>query len=117
MQPLTTTHGVTGACGETIQNGNMAVAIGEGYWDNGAHCGTTMTVTYTRIPSRMQIIEETNNTQTAARPSMLQSRTGAPAAGCQGNNGIDLAQGAMAAMDPNWYNNGADTVTWSTNYY
>ncbi|KAF8180011.1 hypothetical protein K438DRAFT_1768662 [Mycena galopus ATCC 62051] len=72
-------NGGLGACnGVVIQNGDMAVAIGQGHWDNGAHCGATMTVT--------------------------------------GTNGIDLTQGAMAAMDPNWYTHGVDTVTWSTNY-
>ncbi|KAF8179967.1 hypothetical protein K438DRAFT_1976930 [Mycena galopus ATCC 62051] len=81
-------NGGMGACnGVVIQNSDMAVVIGQDHWDNGAHCGATMTVTFEDL-----------------------------CADCQGSNGIDLTQGAFAAMDPNWANDGVDIVTWSTNY-
>ncbi|KAF8124262.1 RlpA-like double-psi beta-barrel-protein domain-containing protein-containing protein, partial [Mycena galopus ATCC 62051] len=89
-------NGGTGACGGTIQNGDMAVAIGQDNWDNGAHCGATMTVTYGGTTIYVTVEDL--------------------CPGCQGSNGIDLTQGAFAAMDPNWANDGVDTVTWSTNY-
>ncbi|KAF8124409.1 hypothetical protein K438DRAFT_1511364, partial [Mycena galopus ATCC 62051] len=61
-------NGGTGACGGTIQNGDMAVAIGQDNWDNGAHYGgTTIYVTVEDL-----------------------------CPGCQGSNGIDLTQGAFA---------------------
>ena len=33
--------------------------------------------------------------------------------GCQGANGIDLSEGAMAALDPNYINDGVISVVWS----
>ncbi|KAJ6479589.1 barwin-related endoglucanase, partial [Mycena sanguinolenta] len=89
-------NGGTGACGWTIQNGDMSVAIGSGNWDNGAHCGATMTFTY--------------------KGKTIQATVADLCPHCQGSNGIDLTQGAMASMDPNWYNNGEDSVTWSVSY-
>ncbi|KAF8180000.1 hypothetical protein K438DRAFT_1603262, partial [Mycena galopus ATCC 62051] len=90
-------NGGTGACGDTIQNGDMVVAIGQGNlsMDNGAHCGATMTVTCKHTTIYVTVED------------LLP--------GCPGSNGVDLTQGAFAAMDPNWANDGVDTVT-STNY-
>ncbi|KAF7361007.1 hypothetical protein MSAN_01130900 [Mycena sanguinolenta] len=89
-------EGGYGACGWTIQNWDMAVAIGSGNWNGGSHCGATMTVTYGSTTIQVTVADL--------------------CPGCQGANGIDLTQGAMAAMDPNWYNNGVDSVTWSVSY-
>jgi hypothetical protein len=33
--------------------------------------------------------------------------------GCQGANGIDLSEGAMAALDSNYINDGVISVVWS----
>ncbi|KAF8179953.1 hypothetical protein K438DRAFT_1505683, partial [Mycena galopus ATCC 62051] len=74
-------NGGYGACGWTIQNGDMAVAMGEGNWDNGAHCGAAMTVGYS-----------------GPGGSTIQVTVADLCPGCQGANGIDLTQGAMAAM-------------------
>ncbi|KAJ6507703.1 RlpA-like double-psi beta-barrel-protein domain-containing protein-containing protein [Mycena vitilis] len=85
--------GGLGACGWAIQNSDFAVAIGAGHWDNGAHCGRTMTVTF--------------------NGATVQATVADLCPGCQGDNGIDLTPGAIGAIDPNYVNNGVDSVTWS----
>ncbi|KAF8179966.1 hypothetical protein K438DRAFT_1543637, partial [Mycena galopus ATCC 62051] len=75
-------NGGTGACGGTIQNGDMAVAIGQDNWDNGAHCGATMTVTCKPFPA--------NHGGTTIYVTVEDL-----CPGCQGSNGIDLTQGAF----------------------
>ncbi|KAF7305666.1 hypothetical protein HMN09_00820300 [Mycena chlorophos] len=42
-----TPNGAIGACGTAVQNTDYVVAIGSDNWDNGAHCGETLTVQYT----------------------------------------------------------------------
>ncbi|KAF7341540.1 hypothetical protein MVEN_01891700 [Mycena venus] len=88
-------NGGTGACPPypVINNWDMAVAIGSGHWDGGAHCGKTMTVTYGSTTISV-IVKDL-------------------CPGCQGANGIDLTEGAMAAMDPNYIAHGVDSVQWS----
>ncbi|KAF7334663.1 hypothetical protein MVEN_02296800 [Mycena venus] len=88
-------NGGTGACPPypVINNWDMAVAIGSGHWDGGAHCGKTMTVTYGSTTISVVVKDL--------------------CPGCQGANGIDLTEGAMAAMDPNYIAHGVDTVQWS----
>ncbi|KAF7361010.1 hypothetical protein MSAN_01131200 [Mycena sanguinolenta] len=85
-----------GACGWKIQNWDMAVAIGSGNWNSGSHCGATMTVTYGSTTIQVTVADL--------------------CPGCQGANGIDLTEGAMAAMDPNYVAHGVDSVTWSVSY-
>ncbi|KAF7356306.1 hypothetical protein MVEN_00962700 [Mycena venus] len=82
-----------GACGLTINNGDMAVAIALKHWDNGAHCGATMTVIYGRKTIYVTVADL--------------------CPGCRGANDIDLTHGAMAAMDSSWSAHGVDSVQWS----
>ncbi|KAF7372843.1 hypothetical protein MSAN_00490300 [Mycena sanguinolenta] len=88
-------NGGTGACPPypVINNGDMAVAIGSGNWNSGAYCGKTMKVTY--------------GTKTIS----VVIKDLCP--GCQGANGIDLTEGAMAALDSNYIQHGVDNVQWS----
>ncbi|KAJ6479591.1 hypothetical protein C8R45DRAFT_1216172 [Mycena sanguinolenta] len=85
-----------GACGWQIQNWDMAVAIGSGNWNGGSHCGATMTVTYGSTTIQVTVADL--------------------CPGCQGANGIDLTQGAMAAMDPDFFDHGVDSVVWSVSF-
>lgn len=41
--------GGIGACGTVLQNSDFVVALGVDTWDNGAHCGETVTVECTHI--------------------------------------------------------------------
>ncbi|KAJ6548433.1 RlpA-like double-psi beta-barrel-protein domain-containing protein-containing protein, partial [Mycena capillaripes] len=87
--------GGTGACPPypVIKNGDLAVAIGAGHWNGGAYCGKTMKVTY------------------GSKTISVIVRDLCP--GCQGANGIDLTEGAMAALDSNYIQHGVNGVTWS----
>ncbi|KAJ6490062.1 RlpA-like double-psi beta-barrel-protein domain-containing protein-containing protein, partial [Mycena sanguinolenta] len=87
-------NGGTGACPPypVINNWDMVVAIGAGNWNNGAYCGKTMIVIYGST-TILVIIEDL-------------------CPGCQGTNGIDLTEGAMAALDPDYIQHGVDEVTW-----
>ncbi|KAF8147951.1 RlpA-like double-psi beta-barrel-protein domain-containing protein-containing protein, partial [Mycena galopus ATCC 62051] len=88
--------GGRGACPPSypvINNGDMAVALGAGNWNSGKYCGKTMLVTYGSKTISV-VIEDL-------------------CPGCQGTNGIDLTEGAMAAMDSNYYQHGVDTVQWT----
>ncbi|KAJ6484825.1 Non-catalytic module family EXPN protein [Mycena sanguinolenta] len=86
-------NGGTGACGNVLQNSDFIVALGEGNWDGGAHCGQTVNVQY-----------QGNTVQVTVQDLCP---------GCQGANGIDLSEGAMAALDPNYKNDGVISVVWS----
>ncbi|KAJ7199040.1 RlpA-like double-psi beta-barrel-protein domain-containing protein-containing protein [Mycena pura] len=86
-------NGGFGACGSPLQNGDFIVALGEANWDGGAHCGQTV------------------NVQFQGRSFQVTVQDLCP--GCQGANGIDLAEGAMAALDPNYINDGVISVVWS----
>ncbi|KAJ7364651.1 RlpA-like double-psi beta-barrel-protein domain-containing protein-containing protein, partial [Mycena albidolilacea] len=81
-----------GACGWPINDWDMAVALGPDHWDNGAHCGQQITVTFGGTTICAIVADE--------------------CPGCQVPNGIDLTQGAMATLDPNWFAHGVDTVQW-----
>ncbi|KAF7343540.1 hypothetical protein MSAN_01974500 [Mycena sanguinolenta] len=87
--------GGIGACGNALQNSDFIVALGTDTWDGGAHCGQTVDVQYqgTSIQVTVQDLCE----------------------GCasRGANGLDLSQGAMAALDPNYVNDGVISVVWS----
>ncbi|KAJ7509098.1 Non-catalytic module family EXPN protein [Mycena galericulata] len=86
-------NGGTGACGTTLQNSDFIVALGEDTWNGGAYCGDTVTVNYNGASIQVTV------------------KNLCP--GCQGSDGIDLSEGAMAALDPNYINDGEITVTWS----
>ncbi|KAJ7864242.1 hypothetical protein B0H14DRAFT_2440751 [Mycena olivaceomarginata] len=86
-------NGGLGSCGWAIQNSDFAVALNPTDAAGGAHCGQTATVTYGSTTIHVVVADL--------------------CPGCQGAHGIDLTQGAMAALDPNWYNDGEVTVTWS----
>ncbi|KAJ7020474.1 RlpA-like double-psi beta-barrel-protein domain-containing protein-containing protein, partial [Mycena alexandri] len=86
-------NGGTGACGNPLQNNDAIVALGEGNWAGGAHCGQNINVQY-------QGRSITVNVQDLCP-------------GCQGPNGIDLSEGAMAAIDPNYIADGVIPVVWS----
>ncbi|KAJ6619618.1 RlpA-like double-psi beta-barrel-protein domain-containing protein-containing protein [Mycena sp. CBHHK59/15] len=82
-----------GACGSPLQNGDFIVALGTGHWDGGSHCGQTV------------------NVQFQGRTIQVSVQDLCP--GCQGANGIDLSEGAMAALDSNYLKDGVISVVWS----
>ncbi|KAF7343611.1 hypothetical protein MSAN_01981600 [Mycena sanguinolenta] len=82
-----------GACGKVLQNSDFIVALGPDTWDDGAHCGQTIDVQY-----------QGNTVQVAVEDFCP---------GCPGADGIDLSVGAIAALDPNYYNDGEISVVWS----
>ncbi|KAJ7757619.1 RlpA-like double-psi beta-barrel-protein domain-containing protein-containing protein [Mycena metata] len=82
-----------GACGNHLQNTDAVVALGVNNWAAGAHCGRNILVQY------------------QGRSITLSVQDLCP--GCQGDNGIDLTEGAMAAIDPNYVNDGHINVVWS----
>ncbi|KAF7361008.1 hypothetical protein MSAN_01131000 [Mycena sanguinolenta] len=108
-----TPSGDYGACGWTIQNSDMAVAIGLDHWDSGLHCGAIMTVTCELLPITVKQITNTWNSDGSRTIDVVVADL---CPGCQGPNGIDLTQGAMAALDPNYFVHGVDNVTWSVSY-
>ncbi|KAJ7924733.1 RlpA-like double-psi beta-barrel-protein domain-containing protein-containing protein [Mycena leptocephala] len=85
-------NGGFGACGVPLQNGGFTVALGPGHWDGGSHCGQTVNVQY-QGQSIQVIVEDL-------------------CPGCQGANGIDLSEGAIAALDLNYPNDGVISVVW-----
>ncbi|KAJ7662871.1 RlpA-like double-psi beta-barrel-protein domain-containing protein-containing protein, partial [Mycena rosella] len=82
-----------GSCGWELQNSDFIVALGEAHYDDGSHCGDTVRVQY--------------NGQTIFVP------VADLCPGCQGDNGIDLSEGAMAALDENYVDDGVITVKWA----
>ncbi|KAJ6512279.1 RlpA-like double-psi beta-barrel-protein domain-containing protein-containing protein, partial [Mycena vulgaris] len=86
-------NGQPGACGWTINNGDMAVALKAGDYASGAHCGQSITVHYNGHSISVVVADL--------------------CPGCQGTHGIDLTQGAMAVLDANYIAHGVDSVTWS----
>ncbi|KAF7346923.1 hypothetical protein MVEN_01444700 [Mycena venus] len=88
--------GGIGACGTVLQNSDFVVALGVDTWDNGAHCGETVTVEFNGITISVTVADR--------------------CAGCNdlhGPNSIDLAEGAIAALDPNYENDGLINVQWT----
>ncbi|KAJ7926948.1 RlpA-like double-psi beta-barrel-protein domain-containing protein-containing protein, partial [Mycena leptocephala] len=88
--------GGIGACGTVLQNSDFVVALGVDTWDNGAHCGETVTVEFNGISISVIVADR--------------------CAGCNdlhGPNSIDLAEGAIAALDPNYENDGLINVQWT----
>ncbi|KAF7342601.1 hypothetical protein MSAN_02016800 [Mycena sanguinolenta] len=86
-------NGGFGACGTPLQNWDFIIALGTGHWDGGSHCGQAVNVQY-----------QGNSIQVTVEDLCP---------GCQGANGIDLSEGAMAALDPNYINDGVISVVWS----
>ncbi|KAF7291222.1 hypothetical protein MIND_01265700 [Mycena indigotica] len=82
-----------GACGAPLFKTDFAVAMGAGHWDGGSHCGRSIKVDY------------------QGRSVQVVVRDLCP--GCQGTEGIDLTEGAMAVLDPNYIFDGVITVNWS----
>ncbi|KAJ6540599.1 hypothetical protein B0H19DRAFT_1381639 [Mycena capillaripes] len=88
--------GGIGACGTVLQNSDFVVALGVDTWDNGAHCGETVTVEFNGASISVIVADR--------------------CAGCvdlHGPNSIDLAEGAIAALDPNYENDGLIKVQWT----
>ncbi|KAJ7803866.1 RlpA-like double-psi beta-barrel-protein domain-containing protein-containing protein, partial [Mycena leptocephala] len=85
-----------GACGSVLQDADFIVALGTDHWDGGAHCGQTMTVQ-----------------RNGASISVTVADLCPGCVGLHGANSIDLSQGAMAAIDSNFFNDGITTVTWT----
>ncbi|KAJ7203376.1 RlpA-like double-psi beta-barrel-protein domain-containing protein-containing protein [Mycena pura] len=88
--------GGIGACGSVLQNSDFIVALGEDTWANGAHCGETVTVSFNGASVSVIVADR--------------------CPGCNslhGANSIDLSQGAIAALDPNFENDGIITVQWT----
>ncbi|KAJ6479594.1 hypothetical protein C8R45DRAFT_832531, partial [Mycena sanguinolenta] len=98
-----TPDGNLGACGWPIQTTDMAVAIGIDNWDGGSHCGATMTVT---CEINVCLSDEGTTIEV----------TIADQCPTCGTDGIDLTQGAIALIDPDWFAHGHDTVTWSVSF-
>ncbi|KAJ7628156.1 RlpA-like double-psi beta-barrel-protein domain-containing protein-containing protein, partial [Mycena polygramma] len=88
-------NGGFGACGNTLQNTDFIVALGPAFYNAGAHCGQTLTVSY------------------QGKSIVVTVQDLCP--GCQGTNGIDLSESAMAALDANYIFDGVITVDWSFN--
>ncbi|KAJ6560560.1 RlpA-like double-psi beta-barrel-protein domain-containing protein-containing protein, partial [Mycena vulgaris] len=86
-------NGGTGACGWNINNGDMVVALKTRVYASGAHCGDLITATYNGHSITVEVADL--------------------CPGCQGTHGIDLTEGAMAALDANYVAHGVDSVTWS----
>ncbi|KAJ6452682.1 RlpA-like double-psi beta-barrel-protein domain-containing protein-containing protein [Mycena vitilis] len=84
-------NGGFGACGNTLQNTDFIVALGPAFYNAGAHCGQTLT----------------------GKSIVVTVQDLCP--GCQGTNGIDLSESAMAALDSNYIFDGVITVNWSFN--
>ncbi|KAJ6484777.1 hypothetical protein C8R45DRAFT_931221 [Mycena sanguinolenta] len=91
--------GGVGACGNALQSSDFIVALGEGNWDGGAHCGQTLMLKF--IPSA------------AGQGNTLRVGMQGFFPRCWGADGIDLSEGAMAALDPNYMNDGVISVVWS----
>ncbi|KAF7343515.1 hypothetical protein MSAN_01971800 [Mycena sanguinolenta] len=105
-------NGGTGACGNVLQNSDFIVALGEDTWDGGSHCGQTVNVqcAYLFPPlllmlKRVLLAPDQGNTVQVTVQDLCP--------GCQGANGIDLSEGAMAALDSNYINDGVISVVWS----
>ncbi|KAJ6601976.1 RlpA-like double-psi beta-barrel-protein domain-containing protein-containing protein [Mycena vulgaris] len=82
-----------GACGSPLGNGDFIVALGTGHWDGGSHCGQTVNVQYQGRTIQVSV------------PDLCP--------GCQGANGLDLSEGAMAPLDSNYINDEVISVVWS----
>ncbi|KAJ7859435.1 RlpA-like double-psi beta-barrel-protein domain-containing protein-containing protein [Mycena leptocephala] len=91
-----TPNGGTGACGTVLQNSDFIVALGSDHWDSGSHCGKIMTVQ-----------------RNGGSISVTVADLCPGCVGLHGSNSIDLSQGAMAALDSNWFNDGITTVQWT----
>ncbi|KAF7324428.1 hypothetical protein MVEN_02643400 [Mycena venus] len=85
---------VSGACGSVLQDSDFIVALGTDHWDGGSHCGQTMT-------------------SNGASISVTVADLCPGCVGLHGANSIDLSQGAMAALDSNFVNDGITTVQWT----
>ncbi|KAF8184383.1 hypothetical protein K438DRAFT_1598523 [Mycena galopus ATCC 62051] len=79
--------GGMGACGSTVQNYDFIVALGVDNWDDGSHCRQTVIV----------VVQDLCDD-------------------CEGDNEIALSEGAMAALDSNYIDDGAISVLWSFAY-
>ncbi|KAF8145122.1 hypothetical protein K438DRAFT_1630641 [Mycena galopus ATCC 62051] len=73
--------GGTGACGSTLQNSDMIVALSFADYAIGANCGRDIIVCYGGNSVRVTVEDA--------------------CAGCVGNS-IDLSSGAMSLLDPNY---------------
>ncbi|KAJ7347300.1 RlpA-like double-psi beta-barrel-protein domain-containing protein-containing protein [Mycena albidolilacea] len=84
-----------GACGWRIYDTDFIVALGEDTWDGGVHCGKIIHVTYNGVTISATVADR--------------------CPGCNslhGPHSIDLSEGAMAALDSNYVNDGIITVHW-----
>ncbi|KAJ6460230.1 RlpA-like double-psi beta-barrel-protein domain-containing protein-containing protein [Mycena sanguinolenta] len=86
-------NGGYGACGNILQNSDYVVALGTNNWAAGAHCGQTVTVQYGG--KSVQVVVQDL------------------CPGCQGDNGIDLTEPAMQALDANYIFDGKISVVWN----
>ncbi|KAJ7662870.1 hypothetical protein B0H17DRAFT_1211858 [Mycena rosella] len=77
-------NGGYSSCGWELQNSDFIVALGEAHYDGESHCGYTVHVEFTDL-----------------------------CPGCQGDNGIDLSEGAMAALDEDYVDDEVITVKWA----
>jgi hypothetical protein len=110
-------NGGTGACGSVLQNSDFIVALGEDTWANGAHCGATVPVTCTHVVVHLYLTKGNNRLLYALDNGHSISVTVADRCpGCNslhGAHSIDLSRGAIAALDPNYENDGIITVQWT----
>ncbi|KAJ7099818.1 RlpA-like double-psi beta-barrel-protein domain-containing protein-containing protein [Mycena epipterygia] len=83
-------NGGIGACGNPIQNSDFSVALSSANYDNGAHCGQDLTVTFQGKSITVKVADL--------------------CPGCA-SNGIDLTEGAFASLADT--GRGVIDVTWS----
>jgi hypothetical protein len=108
-----TPNGGTGACGTVLQNSDFIVALGSDHWDSDSHCGKIMTVQRTLFSS---IVYQKKSFPFSGNGGSISVTVADLCPGCvglHGSNSIDLSQGAMAALDSNWFNDGITTVQWT----
>ncbi|KAF7338876.1 hypothetical protein MSAN_02210800 [Mycena sanguinolenta] len=98
--------GNLGACGKPLQNNDFIVALGTGHWDSGSHCGQTVNVS-----CAYYFLSPPSSSSDKGKTIKVVAQDLCP--GCQGANGIDLSEGAIAALDSNYKNDGVISVVWS----
>lgn len=105
-------NGGFGACGSLLQNLDLVVALGKAHYDDGSHCGETISVGCETPPPLLSrcittLIPGLDNGQS------ITVTVADLCPDCQGDNGIDLSEAAMALLDSNYVQDGVITVNWA----
>ncbi|KAJ6619391.1 RlpA-like double-psi beta-barrel-protein domain-containing protein-containing protein [Mycena sp. CBHHK59/15] len=86
-------NGGFGACGNPLGNGDLVVALSPSQYASGTRCGQRINVSYNGKGVSLVVADL--------------------CPGCQGANGIDLTEGVMALLEPNYIALGKITVDWA----